>query len=104
MSWDRYIKHFGEVAEHSILEHQFTYNGFKKLKLISPSCGCHEVKYNPDTGIVQVKMKTGRVVSHLGFRRKDTYLTVHYEDGTSDKLHLEAIIIKDYEQKITDRE
>lgn len=79
---------------------EFKYIGDKPIKQINKSCGCTGYKWY-DTNMLKVIIEAGYVKSHVhpklyeqGVREYTKIITldVIYEDGTSDKLKVQAIV------------
>lgn len=95
MSWNRSTRHFGDIEEGETLSFSFKYFGNKKYKSHSASCGC-------TTGVwinnsLQVLFKPKDVPADIINSGVDNYIskkfiTVYWDDNTSDRLTLIAIV------------
>lgn len=95
MDWNRTFKHLGEVSENQDVSFKFEYNGDKKYASHKTSCSCISsewvdntiiASYNTGT-IPQLSKDNGRF-----YKESSKYLTIFFEDNTSQTLHLNCVI------------
>jgi hypothetical protein len=62
---------------------------------IKAGCGCTQPQYNPITRILTVKYQAGLIPDqHIGNELVSRKLTVHYADGSTEKLVITGVKVR----------
>lgn len=95
MSWNKTLVDFGKTIEGETHGFSFKYSGSKKYKSHSASCGCTTGTWLNNS--LQVSFKPKDVPAAIINSGVDNYIskkfiTVYWQDNTSDKLTLIATV------------
>jgi hypothetical protein len=105
--WQETSKNIGKVKQNSKADILFKYLGEKRVARdpvhrgwrITTSCGCSSAKWDPQKGELTVSYGSGEIPKHLTMKGQTSYttikyITVNWEDGTSDKLSFTVEVTK----------
>ena len=88
----------GQLLESSKISITKQYTPEKTVSFIDVSCGCMNVKYSKTSGTIKLVYSAGildqRTIQTKGFQEIHRYLTVHFTDGTTEKINVTGKIIK----------
>lgn len=88
----------GNILESSKISVTKTYDPSKLISFIDVSCGCMTVKYSKQDKTIKLTYSAGlldqRTIQTKGHQDIHRYLTVHFQDGTTERIDITGKIIK----------
>jgi hypothetical protein len=96
MEWNRTLKHFGELPEKHTVTQKFIYLGEKEYEKHEASCGCiTSVWKNNELNATFTTSSVPANAKQIGkyFTETSKFITVHFKDGSKDRLEMRAIIL-----------
>lgn len=88
----------GEVQESTKVKTSKEFKPKKGVNYIEPSCGCMTVNYDSKRKRIYLTFTTGvidmRALQTQGYQEIYKYLTVKYQDGTSERINITGKIVK----------
>lgn len=88
----------GEVQESTKVKTSREFKAKKSVNYIEPSCGCMTVNYSSKDRRIHLTFSAGlldmRTLQTQGYQEIYKYLTVKYQDGTSERINITGKIVK----------
>ena len=88
----------GEVQERTKVKTGREFKAKKAVSYIEPSCGCMTVNYSSKDNRIYLTYSAGpldmRTLQTQGYQDIYKYLTVKYQDGTTERINITGKIIK----------
>ena len=90
--WNRMTKHFGEVAENTILNFVFEYYGDEKYKSHKESCSCISSKWKDNKLYIEFDVGPLGIPPEniVNYRQSTKSITIKWESGNTHVLFLKA--------------
>lgn len=95
--WQSNLIYFGKFKEGNTVRMVFRANSdIPAVKQFQGSCGCTDFSYDPGKFELRVKLSLNKIPPQVAGNIMDIHktITVFYEDGTSEVLHIKGIITK----------
>lgn len=88
----------GNIKQGTVYKTNYPFSPGKKVTSITPSCGCMDSTYNKSEETIKFTYRAARlpriVLENKGYSEISKFLTVTYEDNTSERINIIGKIIQ----------